>query len=292
MCVITFNQVRYIRQCLESLVSQETNFEFEIIVGDDFSTDGTREIVEEFVRNYPSMVRTRLQPSNTGGARNYLEVHAAARGTYVAHMDGDDYALPGKLKAQADALDQDPGCNAVWHLVDLFDDQGGFGSGTTADLSVFPNGLVEFRHAIQLGYVGVHSSLMYRRSARSEVDPGRALIDLYLTWELLASGHGLVLDKVLGRYRVGATGSLSKAHRSVRLLAIDHAREFIQRFPEHRKYFSVWALSYAIYDVRLRSITAIDLLLFFLNYGKISDILSVIPNILCLRRLSVKLVRP
>lgn len=291
VCVITYNQVDYIRQCLDSLVTQETDFEFEIVVGDDFSTDGTREIVEEYVGMYPHLVRANLQPTNTGGARNYLEVHAAARGMYVAHMDGDDYALPGKLKAQVEALDSDPGCTAVWHPTDLFDDQGVFGSGLSADLSVFPGGRVQFHDAIQLGYVGVHSSLMYRRSARPEVPFDRRLLDLHLTWELLSRGHGLVLDRVLGRYRVGAPNSLSKAHRNVRLLALDHAREFIERFPDKRKYFSVYALTNAILDIRWKSTTALDFFKYFLKHGKFSDIFSVFPNIIRLRGLRVRSTR-
>ena len=105
VCVITYNQERYIGQCLQSLVEQKTDFDFEVIVGDDCSTDGTLAVVQEFVNRYPDIVRTILQPTNTGGSKNYLQVHAAAIGTYVAHVDGDDYALPGKLQAQAEVLE-------------------------------------------------------------------------------------------------------------------------------------------------------------------------------------------
>ena len=164
VCVITYNQERYIRQCLQSLVDQQTNFDFEVIVGDDCSTDGTRAVVQEFVERYPGIVRPLFQEHNTGGSRNNLEVHAAATGEYVAHVDGDDYALPDKLQAQADVLDRDPGCMAVWHQVDFFDDAGGFCSGTTADLSSFKLGRVTFADAIRLGFIGVYSALMYRRS--------------------------------------------------------------------------------------------------------------------------------
>ena len=155
VCVITYNQERYIRKCLQSLVEQQTNFDFEIIVGDDCSTDGTQAVVREFVERYPQLVRALVQECNTGGSRNNLEVHAAARGGYVAHVDGDDYALAGKLQAQADVLDRDPACNAVWHRVDYFDDEGGFCSGDTADLSSFENGRVTFSDAIQLGFAPV-----------------------------------------------------------------------------------------------------------------------------------------
>ncbi|MBE7419303.1 MAG: glycosyltransferase [Ideonella sp.] len=261
VCVITYNQQRYIRECIQSLVDQKTDFEFEVIVGDDFSTDSTAEIVREFVEHHPGIVRLMVQPNNSGGTRNYLEVHAAATGTYVAHVDGDDYALPGKLQAQVDVLDQDPWCNAVWHRVDYFDDQGHFCSGQTADLASFESGLVTFSDAIRLGFLSVHSSLMYRRSARTAVPVDRRVLDMYLTWDLLSKGHGRILDSVLGRYRVAATGSLTLAsQRQVRLLAIEHADEFLKKHPEHRRDFLIWALCRALIDGRNLQGTALNFL--------------------------------
>ena len=259
VCVITYNQERYIRQCLDSLVTQQTDFDFEIIVGEDCSTDGTRAIVEEYVERYPHLVRALFQPSNTGGSRNNLEVHAAARGDYVAHMDGDDYALQGKLQAQADLLDRDADCNAVWHPVDFFDDEGGFCSGTTADLSSFGDGRVAFGDAIRLGNIGVYSSLMYRRSALTRVDAGRAILDVYFTWDILSKGHGWLLRTVLGRYRVASTGSLQVASlRRVQLAALDHAGEFMARFPERRRDFMIWALSWGLIAAKNRQAAAFD----------------------------------
>lgn len=259
VCVITYNQERYIRECLESLVNQETDFEFEVIVADDYSSDGTRGIVQEFVDRYPTVVRALFQPANTGGSRNNLEVHAAARGDYVAHVDGDDYALPGKLQAQCDVLDRDLGCNAVWHAVDYFDDAGGFCSGSTADWSSFKGGHVSFSDGIRLGFIGVYSSLMYRRSARTAVDSNRRVLDLYFTWDALSRGYGHVLSNVYGRYRVASTGSLTISSRKpVRLLAIEHANEFLARFPERRRDFMIWALSEAIVDIKNRRGTALD----------------------------------
>jgi glycosyltransferase involved in cell wall biosynthesis len=262
VCVITYNQERYIRKCLQSLVEQQTNFDFEIIVGDDCSTDGTRAVVQEFVERYPHIVRPLYQPKNTGGSRNNLEVHAAARGDYVAHVDGDDYTLPGKLQMQADLLDRDPACNAVWHRVDYFDDEGAFCSGNTADLSSFENGRVIFSDAIQLGFIGVYSSLMYRRSARSPVDASRRILDVHLTWDLLSKkGHGAVIDAVLGRYRIASSGSLTASSgQAVRLLAIEHADEYLKRHSQHGRDFMLWALCNAIVDAKNRRPTAFKLL--------------------------------
>lgn len=288
VCVITYNQERYIADCLESLVQQETNFDFEIIVGDDYSTDGTRSIIMDYVYRYPGLIRTSFQPYNTGGSQNNLDVHALALGEYVAHLDGDDYALPGKLQAQADVLDHNDRCNAVWHLVDFFDDLGGFCSGYTADLSVFPGGFVSFDNAVRLGYVGAYSSLMYRRSALTPINRDRSVLDLYFTLDTLSKGDGMILNQVLGRYRVASTGSLqSKSPSRVRDLAIEHAYEFMARRPEHRRDFMIWALTFALISLKNGG-GAFEYLRLAWHARAWIGLADVVSNLINMRRLRVK----
>lgn len=289
VCVITYNQVRYIGACLQSLVEQQTDFPFEILVGDDCSTDGTADVVADFARRHPGLVTLHRQPANTGGSRNNNELHARARGEYVAHVDGDDLALPGKLQAQVDVLDSDPGCTVVWHRVDFFDDAGAFCPGSSADWSSFAGGRVTASDAVRLGFIGVFSSLMYRRSARTPPDPARALLDLHWTWDLLSKGHGRVLDAVYGRYRVAATGSLTQASQlRVRLLALEHAREQLARHPERRRDFFIWALSWAVVDAKNRRPTVKALLAFALHALALVSPLEVLAN---LRRMRATQVR-
>jgi glycosyltransferase involved in cell wall biosynthesis len=108
VCVITYNQEKYIRQCLQSIVDQKTDFEFEVIVGDDCSTDGTRAIVQEFSDRYPEVVKPKFHKKNGGGTKNYFSVHEQAKADYIAHCDGDDYWLPNKLSYQVALLDTMP----------------------------------------------------------------------------------------------------------------------------------------------------------------------------------------
>jgi glycosyltransferase involved in cell wall biosynthesis len=288
VCVVTYNQELYVTKCLQSLIDQQTSFPIEIIVADDCSTDQTPQIILDYANQHPQIAPI-IRRHNVGALRNYLDVHARARGEYVAHIDGDDYALPGKLQAQADALDRDPDCNAVWHRMDLFDDNGAFCSGTTADLSSFSHGRVEFRDAARMGYVGAHSSLMYRKSARSPVaNFAEPKLDFYATLELLSTGHGCLLDEVFGRYRVSAPGSISADFVKERRLAIAHAREFMSRFPTSRHDFGIWAISNAIVDLRRLRSTAWDLIRFFRECRTGLSILDVLRN---LRRMKDTQVR-
>lgn len=115
VCVVTYNQEKYIAECLDSLVSQETDFKFEIIVGEDCSTDGTRAIVQQYVDKYPNLIKPIFHKQNVGAVENVKQVYIAAKGKYIAHIDGDDMALPTKLQKQFDILEENLDCNVCSH---------------------------------------------------------------------------------------------------------------------------------------------------------------------------------
>lgn len=111
--IMTFNQARFIGQALDGVLSQKMDYEFEIVVHDDCSTDGTREIVEEYVATYPGKVRAILQAENqfSQGRRILPILLAEMRGEYFALLDGDDYWHSDlKLQAQVEFLDANSGC--------------------------------------------------------------------------------------------------------------------------------------------------------------------------------------
>ncbi|WP_020604023.1 glycosyltransferase family 2 protein [Spirosoma spitsbergense] len=116
--IITYNQKKFIRQAIDSVLAQKTTFPIEILVGDDFSTDGTREIIQEYERQYPGLVIGVLHPHNMGknGGINFLETLKLAKGEYYALIDGDDYLTdPFKLQKQADLLDAHPDYSMTFH---------------------------------------------------------------------------------------------------------------------------------------------------------------------------------
>ncbi|WP_018618536.1 glycosyltransferase family 2 protein [Spirosoma luteum] len=116
--IITYNQKNFIRQAIDSVLAQKTTFPIEILVGDDFSTDGTREIIQEYERQHPGLVIGVLHPHNMGknGGINFLETLKLAKGEYYALIDGDDYLTdPLKLQKQADLLDAHPDYSMTFH---------------------------------------------------------------------------------------------------------------------------------------------------------------------------------
>lgn len=124
VCVVTYNQESFIFKCLQSLIEQSTDFDFEIIVGDDCSTDRTRDIVRAFSTKYPSLIVENFHNVNLGTVKNIASTYKLARGKYICHMDGDDYALPGKLKEQFDILEANEQCIICSHDMHVVDSHG------------------------------------------------------------------------------------------------------------------------------------------------------------------------
>lgn len=111
---ITYNHAPYIRQCIEGILAQRTSFPFEYIIGEDCSTDGTREIVQEYAARHPQRIRLITSEQNVGARANSARVRAACRGKYVAPCEGDDYwHNPDKLQQQVDYLEAHPECGMV-----------------------------------------------------------------------------------------------------------------------------------------------------------------------------------
>jgi glycosyltransferase involved in cell wall biosynthesis len=123
--VVTYNHARFIAQALDSVLAQETNFSYEVIISEDCSTDRTRDIVLEYQRNYPGRIRLLLSQQNLN--TNYVLTRGIdhARGLYIALLDGDDYwTSPRKLQKQADFLDQHSDCAICFHDALSFNEKG------------------------------------------------------------------------------------------------------------------------------------------------------------------------
>jgi len=106
---VTYNQEKYIRQTIESVLDQQTSFPFELVIGEDHSTDATRQIVAEYAERYPGIIRPIFQERNVGAHRNFVQCLRACRGRYVALLEGDDYWLSReKLERQVSILDARP----------------------------------------------------------------------------------------------------------------------------------------------------------------------------------------
>lgn len=104
--MLTYNQAKYVRQTLDGIVMQKVDFRYEVIVGDDCSTDGTQDILREYAERYPGIFKLVLREKNIGVTRNNFDLKHRACGKYFACLEGDDYWTDeNKLQIQVDFLE-------------------------------------------------------------------------------------------------------------------------------------------------------------------------------------------
>ncbi|MCZ2339108.1 MAG: glycosyltransferase [Chitinophagales bacterium] len=217
VCVVTYNQEKYLGECLQSLVEQSVDFEYEIIIGDDASTDGTESLVQSFQQRYPNLITLVRHERNIGATANYISVHSMARGTYVCHMDGDDVAYPGKLSKQVAVLDGNKDCVLVWHMVNIFNDTGAVSKVLHRYLPDILNvNLITRSDLFRYGMLGAHSSTMYRRSSVPDFGLIKGeVLDYFVVGLILTTGNASRIEEVLGGYRVNVSASSASKNKSL-----------------------------------------------------------------------------
>lgn len=247
VCVVTYNQEAFIEKCLISLVEQQVNFEYEIIVGEDCSTDGTRAAVQRIAKMYPAKIRLILQEKNIGSSDNYKSVHNLARGKYIAHMDGDDYALPGKLQAQYDILETEPECNIVWHKMLVEHPDGRIvKSGPSIPNDRLNEKKFKRSDIIQFISIGGNSSKMHRKCGGAMKWPPFEVLDYSANVAHVGKGYAKILPGFYGVYRSGiGISSGEKVKHS-----LGKTFEWLTvEFPEYKAEINTACLTYLLADL-------------------------------------------
>ncbi len=229
VAMITYNHERYVAQAIESALMQRTAFDYEIVIGEDCSTDHTRDIVIGLQRQHPGRVRLLLRESNLGMMRNYVSTLQACRGQYVAYLEGDDYwTSPTKLQRQAELMDQDPDCALCFHNVHVE-----YEDGTRALEPYCPAGQktsLTVEDLLRTNPIP-HGSVMMRRRLLGEF-PGwyyeLAAADRPLFLMLAQSGTVRYLDDVMGVYRLHGGGVYT-------------SRSYDQRFAEALRMYEAFS---------------------------------------------------
>lgn len=163
--LMTYNQVEFIKAAMESVLMQRTDFDVELVVGDDFSTDGTLETIRSYSGTDRIDIRVLERPvggeywrrrSELGRLYNYLDILQNCVGEYIAILDGDDFwSDPYKLQKQVQFLEENPEVVLCAHEVNVLRN-GVLGKDT------FLPGLYKVSHVISEGRVGHTASYMFR----------------------------------------------------------------------------------------------------------------------------------
>lgn len=113
--VLTYNQEDFIGQTIESILEQKTDFRYQLVIGEDCSTDKTRNICEKYALEHPDKIKLLASERNLGLIHNFIRTFKECSGKYVAICDGDDYWIdPLKLQKQLDFLENNSGYSIVF----------------------------------------------------------------------------------------------------------------------------------------------------------------------------------
>lgn len=127
--ITTYNHEKFIAQCLDSLINQKTSFKYEVVIGEDCSTDNTRKIVVEYAKKYPEIIKPILYKTNQGtkkcpGKGNFTNTFYECKGKYIVHIESDDFLIDtNKLQVQYNYLETNKEASACFHNAEvIFED--------------------------------------------------------------------------------------------------------------------------------------------------------------------------
>lgn len=205
VCMITYNHADYIAAALDSILMQNGDFKLEIIIGEDCSTDSTRDILLVYREKYPDIVRLLLHEKNVGMNQNFIQTLQACQGEYIAILEGDDYWIDTlKLQKQLNFLESNPDFTLC--ATRFLEDR----SGKQTKISV--EGSVSFDNSVIFNSFGTLTTL-FRASALHH-DVYRLLNEVaFPDWplwlSLLRNGTGFILNDITAVYRVHEGGVFS-----------------------------------------------------------------------------------
>lgn len=214
--VVTYNQEQYIRQCLDSIVMQQTNFDYEVIIGEDCSIDSTPQICDEYAEKYP-FIKVYHHPKNLGLVKNWEFVLNHCQGEYVAMIEGDDYwTNPKKLQTQVDYLEIHQDCQICFYKPTVVFTDNVSNEQKISDLKFFDSLDVRkyTRYEVYNQWIILTSTVIYRNQYvnyhfSKQID----VVDLFFFASLLVSGYATCIDLEGTAYR--RTGENYTANESV-----------------------------------------------------------------------------
>ncbi|GAA4019922.1 glycosyltransferase [Hymenobacter fastidiosus] len=251
VCCITYNHEKFLRQAIDSALMQQTKFEVEIVIGEDCSTDSTRDIVLDYQQRFPGRVKALLPKANLGIMGNLMATLAACTGDYIALLEGDDYWTdPQKLAVQLATLEAHPECALCIHDAEMFSDEvivfanqeqmtSRLYSEQFPQMMSAARPVISQEEIIQLGWGIPTASMFFRRSALQMPQWFSGVYSGDYTLQLLITQHGSIyyVPRVMSRYRVH-TGSItmmavhSLSMINKRIFELQHYRSLLPQASE------------------------------------------------------------
>jgi len=233
----TYDHAPFIAQSIESVLIQDAPFPFELVIGEDCSPDGTREIVAGYAERHPDVIRTVLPERNVGHGEMFEQTLRVTRGKLIAYLDGDDYwTSRAKLARQVSFLDRNPDCMSCFHDVSLIHDEIGQPSG------ILTPQLADQRFEVEdiLPECFIPAPTMMFRRRVAEALPEWSFESPWIDWliHIRAAMLGWVgyLPETLAAYRVHGGGMFSGMDRVAQLeLDLPLYEQLLPELPDQRE---------------------------------------------------------
>lgn len=207
---ITYNHEDYISDAIEGFLMQKTNFDFEILIGEDCSRDKTKEIVEKYMKKYPEKIKLVTSEENVGARKNFLRLIKNARGKYIAQCEGDDYWTdPYKLQKQVDYLEKHPDCTLCFHAAEVVQENG---ESNGEVVRPYKKTGISSMEDIITGGGGFcpTASLIYPKKLMDnppDFFKNAHVGDYALQMMITSQGYAYYIDEVMSAYRIGGKSS-------------------------------------------------------------------------------------
>lgn len=233
--MVTYNQEKYIDEAIRSVVLQNFNYPYEIIIGDDCSTDKTIERCQKWQEKYPTLIKIIRHDKNIGIQRNYMDTYNHCQGEYIAICEGDDFwCSKHKLQRQVKYMDTHKNCNICFHRVINYymtnnSKSLSNGKGTKIDSDI--NDLAKSNYITNL-------SVMYRRNVINKLPEWLTEIaspDYVLHMLHASTGSIHYINSPMAVYRQHAKGIWgSNIKENQLLISINSRKHLIEHFSQDK----------------------------------------------------------
>lgn len=161
--VLVYNHALFLRQAMDSVLMQKTQYSYKIVVGEDCSTDNSRDILMEYYQKYPDKIELVLYKENVGAERNWIETAKVCSGKYIAYLEGDDYWTdPLKLEKQISFLEENKQYIGTAHNVRCVDKNGKFLHRDFNLYSYQTSHIYDFSNVKRVELVGQTASMLHK----------------------------------------------------------------------------------------------------------------------------------